>query len=533
MASIEPVRLLGFAFASADLLIELTPEGQVALALGAGEALSGSPDVQLTGRAWRDFVDSGDQPMLRALLEGLEPGRRSGPVVVRLKGGKPARFAALTAFRLAENNGAVSCVLTRAAEPASSAGAFTDPAAFERLAASLAEAAMGSGGDLELTLLELSGLAAARAKAPVEEPDFQARLQGVLRAQSFGGRAALAMGEERFALVRDRAVPTDIIAKRVSRLLGEFLQAPISAKASATPLRGEANPKRIARALRLSLDAFLKEGASAATAENLGDIIKRSMQATLEDAGALRQAIDGRNFRLAYQPVVSLADGTLHHFEALVRFGPDESPFPSIRLAEELEFIELLDLAVLEEALKALKALPRATRVAVNVSGRSITSDSFIAKACQILAAQPAMKGRVLVELTESAAIEDLSTAERHLQRLKALECDLCLDDFGAGAASMAYLQQLKVDLVKIDGRYIRGLQHGGREAAFVKHLVGMCRELGVRTLAEMVETPEVETAVRLAGVDLAQGWLYGAAEQNPDPSKVYGQSAMRPALTR
>ena len=86
---------------------------------------------------------------------------------------------------------------------------------------------------------------------------------------------------------------------------------------------------------------------------------------------------------------------------------------------------------------------------------------------------------------------------------------------------------------MKIDGRYIRDLQHGGREATFVKHLVKMCSELGVRTLAEMVETQDAEDAVRRAGVDLAQGWLYGAARDmasiraaaNPHMGKI------RPAL--
>ena len=110
----------------------------------------------------------------------------------------------------------------------------------------------------------------------------------------------------------------------------------------------------------------------------------------------------------------------------------------------------------------------------------------------------------------------DLARADRHVQAMRSAGCEVCLDDFGAGAASLAYLQQLTLDVVKIDGRYIRDLQHGGREATFVRHLVNMCGELKVRTLAEMVETPEAEDAVRRAGVDYAQGWLYGRAGETP-----------------
>lgn len=123
-----------------------------------------------------------------------------------------------------------------------------------------------------------------------------------------------------------------------------------------------------------------------------------------------------------------------------------------------------------------------------------------------LLNGRPDVRGRLIFELTESAAVEGLALADRHIQKLCKSGCEVCLDDFGAGAASLAYLQQLTLDILKIDGRYIRDLQHGGREATFVKHLVNMCAELNVRTLAEMVETQEAEDAVRGAGVDYAQG---------------------------
>ena len=112
----------------------------------------------------------------------------------------------------------------------------------------------------------------------------------------------------------------------------------------------------------------------------------------------------------------------------------------------------------------------------------------------------------------------------------------ICLDDFGAGAASLAYLQQLTLDIVKIDGRYIRELQHGGRESTFIRHLVRMCAELKVRTIAEMVENAAAEDAVRRAGVDFAQGWLYGAPGEIPvqHPAPVAAvAAARRPAARR
>jgi EAL domain-containing protein (putative c-di-GMP-specific phosphodiesterase class I) len=186
----------------------------------------------------------------------------------------------------------------------------------------------------------------------------------------------------------------------------------------------------------------------------------------------------------------------VHHHEVLVRFGDNQSPFPMIRMAEELDLIEPLDIAVVEQTIERLAANP-ALKLAANISGRTITSSAFVETVKKMLAAKPNASGRLLFELTESAAIDDMALADRHLQALRGEGCLVCLDDFGAGAASLAYLQQLSLDIVKIDGRYIRELQHGGRESTFIRHLVFMCGELGVKTLAEMVESAQAEEAVR------------------------------------
>jgi PAS domain S-box-containing protein len=118
-------RLLGFAFASADLLMELSASGEIAFAIGASEALSGSPEAALVGHSWRDFIDPQDRPMLEALFDSLEEGRRAGPVVVRLAARRDGveRAASLCVFRLPDNNDAISCSLSRAALPPAGAGA--------------------------------------------------------------------------------------------------------------------------------------------------------------------------------------------------------------------------------------------------------------------------------------------------------------------------------------------------------------------------------------------------------------------------
>jgi EAL domain-containing protein (putative c-di-GMP-specific phosphodiesterase class I)/GGDEF domain-containing protein len=531
-------RFVGFAFASADLLIELDRGGRIAFAAGAGEALSGAREGDLMGRQWREFIDADDQPMVEAFFSGLEDGARGGPLLVRLAGdpGDAPRGASLSAFRLPQNGGAVSCVFTRAAAPEAPDGGLYDRTSFEDVTATLFQTAKANGLDLELALLELGGFANLRDSAGSEEArTLQSRLAGALRAQSHGGSAAADLGEDRYAVVRRRGESPDAVAARLVKALDLDGSQLLKAQARTVALNGDASPRQVIRAIRYAVDSFIADGLPAGGPLSLSDAVSQSVRRTVFEVGALSQALAERQFTLVYQPVVDLrANAAVHHHEVLVRFG-DGSPFPMIRMAEELDLIESLDMAVVEQSVDVLSG-DASLKLAVNVSGRTIQSREFLDKVLALLKARPAVRGRLLFELTESAAIDDLRAADANLALLRAEGCKVCLDDFGAGAASLAYLQQLNLDLVKIDGRYIRELQHGGRETTFLRHLVSMCAELGVKTVAEMIETREVEEAVRSAGVDYGQGWLYGAAL--PSPQRVAlrsGQSGtgVRPALRR
>ncbi|WP_421932553.1 EAL domain-containing protein [Phenylobacterium sp.] len=523
-------RLLGFAFANADLLLEIASDGQIAFAIGASEALSGSQETALVGRAWRDFIDPRDRGMVQALLDGLCEGQRGGPLVVSLaSNGKGERAAAMSTFRLPGNDGAVSCTFSRAAP--SQSHSLHDRSGLESVTAALFETGKATGLELELALIEMAGLAAVRkALGPDAVTQLEQRLAGVLRAQSHGGGAAADLGGDRYALVRHAGESGEALAKRLVRLLAIDPAHGVEAAAKTLALKGDVSPAQLIRAIRYSLDGFIKDGLAADGPASLNEAVSRSVRRTLVEVGALGQAVADRSFRLVYQPVVDLKkSGALHHHEVLVRFGDNASPFPMIRMAEELDLIEPLDLAVVERTLDKLVADP-ALHLAANISGRSIISSSFVEAVRDMLASHPKAEGRLLFELTESAAIEDLALADRHLQALRAEGILICLDDFGAGAASLAYLQQLSLDIVKIDGRYIRELQHGGRESTFIRHLVSMCGELGVKTLAEMVETPQAEEAVRRAGVDYAQGWLYGAPSEQPTgPLSATAATSVRP----
>ena len=509
--SIDPRRLLGLAFASADLLLEIDRNDRVTLMLGASQSVLGPDAADPVRRNWRTLVHEDDQALLEAMLVCVDDGVRRGFAPVRLPCGR--RAVDWRARVLPENGGRISCALTPCSIPnvAATPDGLHGRTDFERLARDLIEAARATGAQLELAMVDIDGLEEA-------DPQLARRAAGALRLEAEGGTAAARLAPDRFALLRRQGEDTATLVRRLTRAIVRDRGAgDVAVVAQSVPLDA-ISPARLGRALGLALDDFVADGLKTTAPLTLSEAMNRSVRRTLARAGELGAAVSQRRFTLAFQPVVSLADGAPHHHEVLVRFENAHSPEALVRMAEEFDLIEELDRAVLDQTVRRLKADRTGDeRLAVNVSGMTITSPTFIAGVEDLLRKDRRLQGRVLFEITESAAIDDLDLADRHIQRLRGLGALVCLDDFGAGSASLTYLQRLSVDIVKIDGRYVRELVAGGRDAAVVAHVVNLCRDLNIRTVAEMVETAEVEEAVRAAGVDFGQGWLYGRPADRPE----------------
>lgn len=513
--SIDPRRLLGLAFASADLLLEVE-NGRVTLALGAAQRIMGQDERTLMGRAWRDLFTVADRPLIDAATSVMDDGLRHGPITVRMAG-EPPRHVNLTMRALPDNGGRISVSVTPAPAPFGQVDAegLRSRESFEDIARGLFEAARVTGLELELAMIDFMGLDSVRQQ--LSKPEAYAldlKLAGAVRAESHDGGMATRLSPDRFALVRAKVDHADDMAQRLTR--GTAVQT----SAHVVPIDGGVAPARGLKALRYALDDFLREGLKDTPPHSLSEAMNRSVKRTLSRAGALGVAVSQRRFTLVYQPVVDLKTGLAHHHEALVRFEDGGSPFQLIRMAEEFDLIEELDHAIAEMAVKRLASDRTGTmKLAVNVSGRTIVSETFVNHIAGLLTQHDTAKGRLIFEITETSAIDDLPRANLHIQGLRGLGSLVCLDDFGAGASSFAYLQELSLDIVKIDGRYVRELAGNGRDGAMVRRLVELCRDLKIRTVAEMVETAEVEDVVRKAGVDFAQGWLFGKPADQPQPA--------------
>ncbi len=245
----------------------------------------------------------------------------------------------------------------------------------------------------------------------------------------------------------------------------------------------------------------------------------------------IAQALTHGRLRLHYQGVYHAQTGELAHLEALIRMVDEADP---TRLIPPAEFIghaektnKILDIDrwVIRESVRVLATHPQLPALAINISGRSFDDPQLPAYISDELKAQGVRPQRLLVELTETSAISDLSDAERFIAALRHSGCSICLDDFGTGFASFAYLKQLRVDVLKIDGLFIRNLPQDRDNQAFVRSIIEVAHGMGKHTVAEFVEDEATLHMLQAMGVDMVQGYHLDK------PQAEHPALAPRPAL--
>jgi diguanylate cyclase (GGDEF)-like protein len=226
-------------------------------------------------------------------------------------------------------------------------------------------------------------------------------------------------------------------------------------------------------------------------------------------------ALNERRLRLAFEPVLGAETGEVAFHEALVRLvqptGEITGAGGIIPAAERLGLIRLVDHRVLDMAVETLVANPLA-RLSINLSMRTAVDAEWHMALQAHLAAAPGVASRLIVEVTETAAIDDLEATARLISTVKALGVGIAIDDFGSGHSSFRALRSLPVDILKIDGAFVQNLTRSADDRFFVRTQVDLAHHLGVRTVAEWVQDEESARMLREWGVNYLQGEHCGLA---------------------
>lgn len=235
----------------------------------------------------------------------------------------------------------------------------------------------------------------------------------------------------------------------------------------------------------------------------------------------LRVAIEAGQLELAYQPLIELSTGRVSGFEALARWQLDGQAIPPsefIPVAEESGLIVQLGRWALDTATQTLADWDRKTgtrlpiSVNVNLSPVQISRDDVAAAVSGALSASGIDGARLTLELTEGAIIQDPERVARALKSLQRFDVKIAMDDFGSGYTSLASLQLLPIDILKIDQRFISGMLADGDSAAIVDAILSLASALGMETTAEGIESEALAAALLEKGCTLGQGYLYSAA---------------------
>ena len=230
---------------------------------------------------------------------------------------------------------------------------------------------------------------------------------------------------------------------------------------------------------------------------------------------ALREAVEREEFRVHFQPIVSVTSGRIVAIEALARWArPGVGLVPPsgfIAVAEETGLIRPIGMQVFRAACEAAALWGGGTvpvDLTVNLSARQLQDPHIVETIRRVLAQSSLDPHKLVLEITESSLIEDGLTAIEQLVRMRELGIRLAIDDFGTGYSSLGYLERLPVDILKIDRAFVVDLPTSPKRSALVRAIVGMASALKLTTIAEGVETEEQLRIVRDIGCDLAQGYL-------------------------
>jgi diguanylate cyclase (GGDEF)-like protein len=344
------------------------------------------------------------------------------------------------------------------------------------------------------------------------------RLKLIMPSRSRLGR----VGGDMFGILLPEPLGNDI-KKIAETILHGFRDQPVITRVTPLHITVSVGGVRIPTNARNATEAMICAEQSLHEARHRGrnlfveylDSPERAQQnrQLLELGERIKHAFKNDGFRLAYQPMISAKSGETVCYEALVRmFDSDGKPVPAAHFVPAIEQLGLayeLDKLVLGMAVKELEAAPELC-LAINVSGLTAVQVNWPDHVQSVLGGRADIAERLVFEITETAAIVDVSETKRFVELIRKLGSHVSLDDFGAGFTSIRHLRSLSLSVMKIDKELLLDILTNAEQQHLVLVLIELAHGLMLKVVAEGVETADVGDWLRRAKVDMLQGYFFG-----------------------
>ena len=253
------------------------------------------------------------------------------------------------------------------------------------------------------------------------------------------------------------------------------------------------------------------------------DAALESLREDMRWASPIRQALIENRFFLAFQPILSVADDTIAHYEALIRIpttlGGDGNSARFMAAAERLGLAQQIDLWVVNNAIDFL-AERQELSLGVNLSSHAFQEPALLPLLHHKLSRSAIAPQQLTFEITETAAVMNFAETRRMIGQIRDLGCRFALDDFGSGFSTYNYIKQFPIDMLKIDGSFIVGLREDAMDRAIVKSMIDIGHSLEKDVVAEFIDDAETFRLLTEMGIDHAQGYYIGRPTLNPTRRK-------------
>jgi len=531
----ERDRFVAFAFASADILMELDKEGNIRYIDGATMKLLSKNPEELQGKNFFDVINQDDRDLAEYFL-GKESQARVDNLNIRLKTKTGTCFPfIMSGYRISELQGHFYLTLSTFRSDlnlSDIARRDLDTGLLRKAEFSLAinkQLIMSRFSEKTplMTMIRVEGL----NKIEATQDDLKMIMRDigdVARGHSINRDSAGLININTIGLVHEDNIKSPEIIAAVKKLLARTSPFAKSIEFKTVSIKlvadTEISEEDSAQAIVYTIDKFADGGMADFNLNSLSESYEEMVSSTIERIAEFRQTVDDELFDLAFQPIVEVNTGRVSHFEVLTRLrsaAKFSNPFQFIEFGENVGMISDFDFKMVCRSLDLLKKMKSEgvkPILAVNLSGFSLSSKLFLDKLFMLLTKNREYCQQFIFEITESARVTNIKSTNEYFRKLRKLGVRCSIDDFGTGEATFEYLHNLHVDIIKIDGSYVSeeamNSPHGRH---LLKAIGNLCADMEVEVIGEKVEDARGAAMLKECGIQYAQGYYYAKPDVSTD----------------